>query len=357
MDQPLTTIISRRIRARLSRWVNRIRGLKFRQWMGLVLIVRTFNPIIIPLGLVLIFYFFVVDLSQNQVIVESRATIEAGIQNVERDVQELDDAIDGIVDDFQVLRDILQPVVDLLQTIVGVINDIVEFLGFPSIDLPELPGIPDFSLTFGIFSSIRDAAVDSLQAFGKAYAEILDTFGKWWRILQYFVVISVIWLALSFFSGLYSNFSRGLEMLRGAPALSAIADPTPRTWDGRPVFETPPILVLDRAQITVPTVQSDRDPGGKRRTGQHILRQQRVLLSAQAVWPDRHLDLYHYELADRADEGAWGYFMDRLIARGLDPAAVQLVLSPDVRAISPMTERYLPSATVQRAVQTRVVPG
>ncbi len=360
MDQPLTTIISRRLRARARRLINKIRSLKFRQWMGLVLILRTFNPIIIPLGLFLIFYFFVVDLGRNPVIVASRAQIESGTAAVRQDVAELQGAVDDIAEDFRALGQILEPIVEFVKDVFGVINDVLSFVDpfnlLGRIDLGDIPGIPDFGLTFGLFSSIRDAVVGSLQALGDAYDQLVLTFAKWWRVLRFFIFFTVLWLALSYFSGFYMSIARGLDLLRGRPGAPDQDDRKPRTWEGRPVFETPPILVIDRAPVTVPMVQTEQ-PARKGRQQQRILRRRRVLLSAQAVWPDRHIDLYHYELAVQADEQAWARFWDRLISRGLDPGAVQLVLSPETRVLDAVTKTYLPEATVQRAVQSTVVSG
>lgn len=362
-QQPLITIVRQRLEARLRRLWNTIRNLRFRQVMGLVMILKNFNILILPLSLLLFGYLFLSDLARNPVIQASRQTIESQTEAVRSDIQKLDDSLDDIRDDFRTLAAILKPVVDIVKAVAGVINDIIgalkldELFDIPPIDLSNIPGIPDFSLTFGFLADIRAAIQDSLEALGDAYREIEMTFAKWWRYLQIFAAVTALWLALSFFSGLYANITRGLEMMRSRPPAVEAWKARQPFWQGRPVFETPPILVVDRASITVPTVQQQAERPGSRPTRQRMVRQPRVLLSAQAIWPDRHQALFHYELAQQADETAWASFWERLIGRGLDPQAVQLVISADIRALAEVTATYLPNAQVQRAVEAAIVPG
>jgi transposase-like protein len=81
-------------------------------------------------------------------------------------------------------------------------------------------------------------------------------------------------------------------------------------------------------QYTLDEFKEDR-AGHQRQVRQA---QERVILTALAVWPEGHYQIFHYEVAEGENEACWLAFFDPLIARGLDPTAVRLV--------NPLLERY-----------------
>jgi hypothetical protein len=94
-----------------------------------------------------------------------------------------------------------------------------------------------------------------------------------------------------------------------------------------PISATPSILIVDGVwvdiQYTLDEYKIDR--AGHERQCREA--QERVVVAAMAVWPDGSYQLLHFEIVEDEDETAWMSLFDNLIARGLDPEAVQLVVS------------------------------
>jgi hypothetical protein len=114
-------------------------------------------------------------------------------------------------------------------------------------------------------------------------------------------------------------------------------------------------LIADHVLISLPFLldhERGGSPGGLSRTFGY---QERYLLSTQAVWPDRHVPLFYYQLADHVDAGVWAIFWQSLIDRGLNPSGVQMVISADTGDLAPSVRHYLPQAELQQSVETTII--
>jgi len=82
--------------------------------------------------------------------------------------------------------------------------------------------------------------------------------------------------------------------------------------------------------------------------------QDRVVLAALAVWPDGTHEVLHYEIAEQEDTQGWEIFFAHLIERGLDPAAVELVVSDGSLGLPAAMTKHLPRAKQQRCITHKV---
>lgn len=121
-----------------------------------------------------------------------------------------------------------------------------------------------------------------------------------------------------------------------------------------PITKTPTILIVDgvwvEIQYTLEEFKEDR--AGHLRQARQA--QERVLLTALAVWPDGRYQIFHYEVAEDENEACWLAFFDHLIARGLDPTAVRLVVSDGANGLVTAMEQRLPQAQQQRCITHKV---
>lgn len=121
-----------------------------------------------------------------------------------------------------------------------------------------------------------------------------------------------------------------------------------------PITATPPILIVDGVwvdiQYTLDEYKIDR--AGHERQCREA--QERVVVAAMAVWPDGSYQLLHFEIAEDEDETAWLSLFDHLIARGLDPDTVQLVVSDGTKGLLAAMKARLPQAQQQRCVTHKV---
>lgn len=127
-----------------------------------------------------------------------------------------------------------------------------------------------------------------------------------------------------------------------------------QTQQQAPISQTPPILIVDgvwvEIQYTLDEFKIDR-AGHQRQQRQA---QERVVLVALAVWPDGQYHVLHYEVAEAEGEQAWLAFFDHLIARGLDPQAVQLLVSDGSKGLTAAMKQRLPQAQQQRCITHKV---
>ena len=82
--------------------------------------------------------------------------------------------------------------------------------------------------------------------------------------------------------------------------------------------------------------------------------QERDVLAVMGVWPDGRRQLLHYQAAAAEDTAAWTALFVALQARGLDPAAVRLVVSDGSSGLPAALAQELPTAQQQRCVVHRV---
>jgi transposase-like protein len=123
-----------------------------------------------------------------------------------------------------------------------------------------------------------------------------------------------------------------------------------------PISQTPSILIVDGVWVEIQYTLGEfkQDRAGHQR--QRRQAQERVILVALAVWPDGqyHVHVLHYEVAPTESEQAWLTFLDHLIARGLDPQAVQLLVSDGSKGLTTAMKQRLPQAQQQRCITHKV---
>lgn len=121
-----------------------------------------------------------------------------------------------------------------------------------------------------------------------------------------------------------------------------------------PITATPGVLIVDGVWVEIQYALEEfkEDRAGHLRQARRA--QERVLLTALAVWPDGRYQIFHYEIAEDENEACWLAFFDHLIARGLDPTAIRLVVSDGANGLVAAMEQRLPQAQQQRCITHKV---
>ncbi len=121
-----------------------------------------------------------------------------------------------------------------------------------------------------------------------------------------------------------------------------------------PINATPSILIIDGVWVDIQyasqKIKIDR-AGHQRQCRQA---EERVILAAMAVWPDASYHLLHFEVAEDENTATWTTFFTHLVARGLDPQSVKLIVSDGSKGVSAMTKQLLPNAQQQRCITHKV---
>jgi transposase-like protein len=121
-----------------------------------------------------------------------------------------------------------------------------------------------------------------------------------------------------------------------------------------PIQQTPSVLIVDgvwvEIQYTTGEVKVDRS-GHQRQVRQA---HDRVILAVMAVWPDGTHEMLHYEIAEQEDTTTWKTLFEHLIDRGLDPEAVQVVVSDGAKGLLAAMEKTLPQSQQQRCITHKV---
>jgi len=353
---------------RFWRWIRKV---KFRQVMGVIVILKTFNPLWFLLALALFAILLVNDLREQY-----RPALDLISSNydaiVNQDLKGLQTALDGARGALRGLSDVLSVILSVVNGIVGFVNEIIKaiawFFGMNKIDFGIRIPIPDFSLVFQPFNELFTHFRGLFDGFLGIFAATKVVILNLWERLKIFALLAVLWALLSIFASIYTEVTRGLELIRGSrrdtpdeppnrPA-GLLARSGSENGLARPVqMETPPVIIVDQALVTIPVLtasQAGDSAGVRQRTFAY---QERYLLSAQGIWPDRHAPLFFQQLADRVDTSIWAQFWQSLIVQGLEPAEVQMVISADTRALAPSVQRYLPQAELQQSVETTFLTG
>ena len=120
------------------------------------------------------------------------------------------------------------------------------------------------------------------------------------------------------------------------------------------INQTPAILIVDGVWVDIQYAQSEVkiDRAGHERQVRQA--EDRVVLSAMAVWPDGSYHIFHYEIAAQEDKQSWSDFFNHLIERGLDPKAVELVVSDGSSGLPAVIAKVLPNAQQQRCITHKV---
>ena len=121
-----------------------------------------------------------------------------------------------------------------------------------------------------------------------------------------------------------------------------------------PINQTPAILIVDGVWVDIQYAQGEFkiDRAGHERQVRHA--EERVILSAMAVWSDGSYHILHYEIAAQEDIQSWSDFFHHLIERGLDPKAVKLVVSDGSSGLPGAMAQVLPHAQQQRCITHKV---
>jgi transposase-like protein len=125
-------------------------------------------------------------------------------------------------------------------------------------------------------------------------------------------------------------------------------------WHQLKLKETPPIILVDGVWVKIlyPTGEVWVDQAGHKRQQQQG--QERVILAAMAVWPDGSYHLLHYEVAEGENESTWKAFWQHLLARGLDPLALKMVVSDGTKGLLEALSLHLPHTKLQRCTVHKV---
>ena len=126
------------------------------------------------------------------------------------------------------------------------------------------------------------------------------------------------------------------------------------TWRTQPITDTPPILLVDGVwgQVLQPTGALWIDQSGHER--REMRGQDQVILTVMGVWEDRRHQILHYQLASAEDTAAWSDLLATVIARGLDAATVQMVVSDGSTGLPAALATHLPTAKQQRCVVHKI---
>lgn len=125
-------------------------------------------------------------------------------------------------------------------------------------------------------------------------------------------------------------------------------------WRTQPITDTPPILLVDGVwgQVLQPTGALWIDQSGHERREMRGVDQ--VILTVMGVWPDGRHQIIHYQLATAEDTTAWSALLAALLERGIDAAAVQMVVSDGSTGLPAALATHLPDAKQQRCVVHKI---
>lgn len=120
------------------------------------------------------------------------------------------------------------------------------------------------------------------------------------------------------------------------------------------IVRTPAIIIVDGVWVEIQYTQEGfkLDRAGHQRQCRQA--EERVILAAMAVWPDGTHHILHYTIRATEDAAGWCHFFDELITRGLDPKAVELVVSDGTKGLLDAMAQRLPSALQQRCITHKV---
>ena len=136
--------------------------------------------------------------------------------------------------------------------------------------------------------------------------------------------------------------------------VTAAAQTPMESWRELSLSDTPPILIVDGVWVTIqyPTTETWTDKSGHER--QRVRAEERVILAVMGVWHNGLHALLHYTIATTEDTQAWLRVFEEVRARGLDPAAVKLVVSDGTKGLSTAMKTHLPTAKQQRCTVHKV---
>ena len=127
-----------------------------------------------------------------------------------------------------------------------------------------------------------------------------------------------------------------------------------KTRQNAVITTTPPILIVDGVWVDIQYTMDmfKVDQAGHQRQCRQA--EERVILAAMAVWPDGRFHIFHYQVALTEDTLSWTAFFESLIARGLDPDSVKLIVSDGTKGLLVTMGSLLPQACQQRCITHKV---
>jgi hypothetical protein len=345
----------------IASW-RRIRRLKFRQVMGFVVMVKTFNPLLFLLALFLFAFLLIKDIQKEYQPALNKISSNYNLI-VNDDLKGLKTAIDGASNALKDLGAILSVIRDVVNAIIGFINVIVNaiawFFGMSKINFGIHLPIPNFSALFQPFNNLSLHTQGLFSGVSELFTATLTILANLWGRLKIFLILGVAWILLSIFASGYSEFTRGLEMMRGSPEKGgrqpAGKDQFQPSVVSNQYLATPPVLIVDQVRVALPALL-DTDGQGLAESKQRTFAyQDQILLTAQAVWPDRSIPLFYFQLTQRVDENTWAFFWQSLIERGLEPERVRMVIGSNIKLLEPGLQRFLPHAELHQSVETTFI--
>ena len=120
------------------------------------------------------------------------------------------------------------------------------------------------------------------------------------------------------------------------------------------LVKTPPILIVDGVWVDIQYASEGTKVDRAGHVRQVRQAQERVVLTALAVWPDGNHEVLHYEIAQQEETQSWAAFFEHLIERGLEPTAVELVVSDGTLGLPAAMSQHLPGAKQQRCITHKV---
>jgi transposase-like protein len=152
---------------------------------------------------------------------------------------------------------------------------------------------------------------------------------------------------------LYVLFGHGLSR-EAVNRVTRAAQSPMDTWRTQPISDTPPIRLVDGVwgQVLQPTGALWLDQSGHERREMRGVDQ--VILTVMGVWPDGRHQILHYQLAAAEDTAAWSALLATLLGRGMDAAAVQMVVSDGSTGLPAALATHLPAANQQRCVVHKI---
>jgi transposase-like protein len=126
------------------------------------------------------------------------------------------------------------------------------------------------------------------------------------------------------------------------------------TWRTQAITDTPPVLIVDGVwgQVLAATGATFLDQSGHERREMRGVDQ--VILTVMGVWEDGRHQILHYQLAAAEDRAAWSTLLTTLLGRGLDAAAIQMVVSDGSTGLPAALATHLPDAKQQRCVVHKI---
>jgi transposase-like protein len=127
-----------------------------------------------------------------------------------------------------------------------------------------------------------------------------------------------------------------------------------KQYQESPLPMTPEVLIVDGVWVEIQYTREEFkvDRAGHRRRCREA--EERVILTVMGIYPDGSSSIVHFEVAEAEEEAQWEALFEHLIARGLDPTAVSLIVSDGAKGLPTAMRRCFPSARQQRCITHKV---